>query len=163
MTLFLRQKIEDDIFQKIYGNMVYFSNVLKRWSSQKKIALKYDASCIFWNDGISSPKIWYFFFGRKMKEDLSQEIQGNMTFSLYMYKWYKYDISFGQKISKMIFYQKKRLKVVDTLDWHYRKSSNDSLYFYRDLLRRFALLLSSQKKLGHLIYRTEIWFLYQFI
>ena len=36
MILFFRQKIKDDIFQKIYGNMVFFSNVLKRCSSQKK-------------------------------------------------------------------------------------------------------------------------------
>ena len=34
----------------------------------------------------------YFFFGRKIEDDLSQEIHANMIFSVYMYKCYKYDI-----------------------------------------------------------------------
>ena len=34
-------------------------------------------------------KIWYFFFGQTMEDDLSQEIHGNITFSEYMYKCYR--------------------------------------------------------------------------
>ena len=49
--------------------------------------------------------------------------------------------------------------LIDILDWHSRKSSNDSLYFYEDLYRRFYILLSSEKKTGNLIYRIEIWLL----
>ena len=52
--------------------------------SKKKITLEYDLSYIIW-------KI-YFFFGRKMEDDLSQEIHGNIIFSVYMYKCYKYNI-----------------------------------------------------------------------
>ena len=67
------------------------------------------------------------------------------------------------KKSKMIFSWKKTLKG----DWHSRsysrKSSNDSLYFYGDLHRRFHILLSSDKNPGNLIYRIEIWLLLQFI
>ena len=34
---------------------------------------------------------------------------------------------------------------VDILDWHSRKSSNDSLYFYGDLFKCFHILLSNKK------------------
>ena len=37
------------------------------------------------------------FFGRKMKDDLSQEIHGNLIFSVHIYKCYKYDITLLQK------------------------------------------------------------------
>ena len=38
-----------------------------------------------------------FSFGRKMKDNISQEIHGNMIFFVYMYKCYKYDIILLQK------------------------------------------------------------------
>ena len=58
--------------EKIHGNMTFSSNAPKRWSFQKKIALKYDLSCcIIWkDDNLFFPKI---FFRRKMKDDISQE------------------------------------------------------------------------------------------
>ena len=66
-------------------------------------------------------------------------------------------------VTNIIFSRKNTLKG----DWHSRlhsrKSSNDSLYFYGDLHRRFHILLSSEKKSGNLIYRIEIWLLLQFI
>ena len=114
----------------MHGNMIFSSNVLKRWSFQKKI---------LWKDGIFYLQIWYFFFGRKMKDDLSQEM---------CYKC----INVTKKI---------RLKVIDNLAWHSRKSSNGSLYFYGDLHRRFHILLKN--KTEDLIYRIEIWLLLQFI
>ena len=68
-----------------------------------------------------------------------------------------------QKKSKMIISRKNTLKG----DWHSRsyprKSSNDSLYFYGYLHRRFHILLSSEKNPGNLIYRIEIWLLLQSI
>ena len=80
-----------------------------------------------------------------MKDGLSQEIHGNMIFSVYVYKWYKYNITPLQKKLKMIFSRKNTPKV----DWHSRlhsrKGSNNSLYFYGDLHRRFHILLSSEK------------------
>ena len=45
---------------------------------------------------------------------------------------------------------------IDILDWHSRKSFNDSLYFYRDLFKCFHMLLSNEKKSENLIY-IEIW------
>ena len=62
--------------KKINGNMIFSSNVLKRWSSQKNNA-----------------RTWHFFFSkiryffrRKVKDDLSQKIHGNMMFSVYSVK-----------------------------------------------------------------------------
>ena len=68
--------------KKIHGNMICSSNVLKRWSFQK--------SCTgIWPFLYSEerwhfffPKIWYFFYRRKMKDDISQKIHGNMMFSV---------------------------------------------------------------------------------
>ena len=37
-------------------------------------------------------------------------------------------------------------KVIDTLDLHPRKSSNNDMYFHGGLYRRFHILLSSEKK-----------------
>ena len=49
--------------------------------------------------GVFFWKLSYFLFGRKIKDDLSQEIHGNMILSVYMYKCYKYDITLLQKKS----------------------------------------------------------------
>ena len=53
-----------------------------------------------------SRKFDIFSLEEKMKEDLSQEIHGNTTFSVYMYKWYKYDISLQPKNIKADFISK---------------------------------------------------------
>ena len=45
-----------------------------------------------------------------MNDDLSYKIQGNMIFSVYMYKCYKYDITLLPKKAKIIFSQKNTLK-----------------------------------------------------
>ena len=37
MILHLRRKMKDDLSQKIHGNMIFSSNVLKRWSFQKRL------------------------------------------------------------------------------------------------------------------------------
>ena len=151
--------------RKIQENTISSSNVLKRWSFQKRStriwsSLDYKEWWYF-----SFPKIWsYFLDGKwkiiflkkymerwylilirkydivlvwKIKDDLSQEIYGNMIFSVYMYKCYKYDITLLPKKQRLSSPKKMHLKVIDVLDWHSRKSSNDSLYFYGDLLRRF--------------------------
>ena len=44
-----------------------------------------------------------FFFGWKIKDDLSQEIHGNMIFSVHTCKCYKHDITLLPKKSKTIF------------------------------------------------------------
>ena len=70
--------------------------------------MEYDLSSIIWKYDIFSPKTWYFFFGLKIKDDLSQEIHGNIILSVYMYKSYENDIL--PKKSKKIFDGKNTLK-----------------------------------------------------
>ena len=64
--------------------------------SKKNMALEYDLSCIIWKDRIFHPENTIFCLWTK--DDLSQEIHGNMIFSVYMYKCYKYDIILQKKI-----------------------------------------------------------------
>ena len=84
--------------EKIHENMIFSSNVLKRSSFQKKKKKKKHWNMIFL---VLSEKISrkYFFpgkhdilFGRKMKDDLSQEIHGYMISSVYTYRCYKHDV-----------------------------------------------------------------------
>ena len=62
VILFFGRKMKDDLSQKILGNMmfsvyqihgniIFSSNVLKRWSFQKKTILEYDLSCIIRKEG----------------------------------------------------------------------------------------------------------------
>ena len=152
------------IFQKNkHGNMIFLQMPRKDGLTKKNRTgiwpfLYYLERWVFF-----PRKICYFFFGWKMKDGHSQEVHGNMIFSVYMYRCYKYDITLLQKKSKMIFFQKNTV----TGDWHSRshsrKNSNDSLYFYGDLHRRFHILLSSEKKKRNLMYRIETWLLLQII
>ena len=45
-----------------------------------------------------------------MKDDLSQKIHGNIIFSVYMFKCYKYDVTLLPKKAKIIFSRKITLK-----------------------------------------------------
>ena len=109
------------------------------------------------------PKTWYFFLGQEARDDLSQEIHGNMIFPVYTYGCYKRGVTpLCQKKSKMVLSRKRDLKVVDVLDWHPRKGSSNSLYFHGDLYERFHVFLSCEKT-ENSIYRSEVWLLLQFI
>ena len=134
-----------------------FPNVLKRWSFQK-IAMEYDLFCIITKDDICfSQKYDIFSLDGKWKMTFLKKIQENMTLFVYLYKCYKYDISILPKKQRWSSPKKRHLKVtflaslkiwyssykmwyfcwstilIDILDWHSRKSLNDSLYFYGDL------------------------------
>ena len=83
MMLFFRRKMKDDLYQKIHVNMIFSSNVLKRWSFQKKshwnmilIASSGKVAFVFLENMIFS--LW-----REMKDGLSQKIHGSMIFSVY--------------------------------------------------------------------------------
>ena len=116
MILPLWQEMRDNISKKIYGKMIFCSNILKRWYFQKN-ALEYDLSCIIWKDRIFLAKRWSFFFGRKLKDDLSEEMHGNMIFSVCTCRCHKHDIvPLSQKKSKIIFSCKNAPKC----DWHSR-------------------------------------------
>ena len=74
-----------------------------KYGLSRKIALEY----IFF--AMSEKMVFRFsrkheiFFRRKMKDDLSQKTHGNMIFSVYMCKCYKYDITLLSKKAKIIF------------------------------------------------------------
>ena len=154
MTLFFRRKMKDDLSQKIPRNMIYSSNILKRWSFQK---YRTEIWSFFYHKErwhFFFPKIWYVFYGRKMKDGLSQKIRRSMMFSICSVKVVflfptNMKSPFWQK-SKDDLFQKNtpkddisgitekdninpRKDNIGILGLHSRKSSNDSLYFYRDL------------------------------
>ena len=83
--------------EKIHESMIFSSNVLKRWSFFLKKKKKHWNLIFLVLSGKISRK--YFFpgkhdilFGRRMKDDLSQEIHGYMIFSVYTYRCYKHDV-----------------------------------------------------------------------
>ena len=85
MMLFFRRKMKDDLSQKkkIHRKMIFSWNAPKRWSFQKKWCLNMIFLVLSGKIGVFFPEN-IFFFGRKMKDDLFQEIHGSMIFSVYM-------------------------------------------------------------------------------
>ena len=96
-VLFFRQKMKDDLPKKQTWKYDISSNAPKRWSDQKKSHWNMTFLVLSGKMVFFPRKICYFFFGWKMKDDHSQEIHGNMIFSVYMYRCYKYDITLLQK------------------------------------------------------------------
>ena len=148
MILHLRRKMKDDLSQKIHGNMIFSSNVLKRWSFQKRL-LRWGMIFI-----VLSGKM--VFFPENM---IFLPWAGSEGWPFSRNTW-KYDIfcvhvrvlqtwchaPLPKKNQRWSYPAKIHLKVIDVLDWHPRKSSSNSLYFHGDLYRRFHVLLSSEKK-----------------
>ena len=62
MILFFRHKMKSDLSQEIHKNMIFSSNLLKRWSLQEKVALEYDLSGILWKDGIFLSENIFFYW-----------------------------------------------------------------------------------------------------
>ena len=122
MILPLGRKMKDDLFQKLHRNMIFSADILKRWHLQKNCAralsfLYYQGRWYFF------PEKMIFFFGRKMKDHISQEISGNTIFSVYTCRCYKRGTTaFCQKNQRQPSPAKIHLKVIDTLDWYPRKS-----------------------------------------
>ena len=170
MILFFRRKMKDDLSQKnawkydiffkcsekvvfpkkSHWNMIFLLSSGKmaflfpkymtfflrteneRWSFSKNI-WKYNVFCMFGKNGIFfSLQIWNYPTVKKAKIIFSRKIHLKMMILI---------------LEKMIL----------ALDWHSRKSSNDSLYLYGYLFECFHILFSSEKKPGNLIYRIEIW------
>ena len=74
--------------KKIQGNMIFSSNVLKRWSFEKgprqdMIFLALSGKMVFF------PENMIFFPWAGSERDPSQEIHGTMVFSVYTYRCYK--------------------------------------------------------------------------
>ena len=65
---FLKNTWRCDIFFRPSEKMVF----------PKRAASAHELPCIIWKDGICFSKTWPFFIGQKVKDDLSQEINGNI-------------------------------------------------------------------------------------
>ena len=138
--------MEDDLFQKNTRKYDIFFTSSEKKVFSKRAALGHDLSCIIWKDGIFFPKTWYFFLGQEASDDLSQEIHGNMIFSVYTCGCYKPGVTLpSQKNQGWPYPTKIHLKVIDVLDWHPGKSSSNSFYLHRDLYGRFHVMLSREK------------------
>ena len=150
MILTLDRKWKMIFFQKKNTRKydIFLRSSEKKVFSKQKTAPRHDLSCIIWRDGIFFPKTRYFFLGQEASDDLPQEIHGYMMFSVYKYGCYKPGVtpSCQKKNQRWSYPAKIHLKVIDFLDWHPGKSSNNSLYLHRDLYGRFHVMLSSQKK-----------------
>ena len=136
--------------------MIFYSNVLKRWSFQK------DRTGI-WSFLLYLER-WHFFpenmnflLWTEKERWFSQEVHGNMKFSLHTHRRYKHEtVCLRQKKYQRWCYPTKiRSTVIDILDWHCRKCFNNSLYFHGDLW--------SKKTPRNLIYRIELWLSFQII
>ena len=130
--------------------MIFSSNVLKRWSFQKELSwgmtfLVLSGRWYFF------PKNMIFFLERKVRDDLSQKIHGNMIFSVCTHGCYKRGTTPllprppCQENQRWSYPTKIHLKMIYFLDLHSRKSSGNSRYFRGDPYRRFHALLSSEK------------------
>ena len=113
--IFFRQKMKDDLCHNNSWKYDIFFKCSEKMVFPKKshwnmIFLALSGKMVFFY-----LKIRHFFFRRKMKDDISQEIHGNMILSVYMCKCYKYDITLLPKKSKTI-------PPENTLkgDWHSR-------------------------------------------
>ena len=80
------------IFLEKYKEIRYFLQMFWKDELLKKIALEYDLSCIIWKDGISFSNAC-FLIEQEMKDDFSQEIQGNMIFSSNVLKRWSFEKS----------------------------------------------------------------------
>ena len=157
----------------------------KKWKIifLKKYMEKWYFVQIFWKDGIFKKMHWNMIFlvlsGKMvffwLKDDLFSLDENWKTIFLkkYMETWYFLYVRAGATSMILCLSPKRNqrssspakmhLRAIDILDWHSRKSANNSLYFYRDPYRRFHILLSSEEDPGNLIYRIEVWLPLQFI
>ena len=127
--------------KKIHWNMIYSSNVPKRWSFQTNCTgiwsfLYHEERWHFF-----FPKILYFFTDEKWKVIFLKKYMEIWCF-LYVGK---VGISFSTGITKKEDIHPRRYS-----SWH-------SLYFYGDLFKSFHTLLSNKKNSGNLNYRVENW------
>ena len=83
IILFVRRKMKDDFKTNTWKYGIIFK-CPEKMVFPKKIALEYVLSCIIWKNGTFSLENMIFFLGWKMKDDLSQEVHGNMILSVYM-------------------------------------------------------------------------------
>ena len=148
----------------MHENMIFSSNVPKKCSFQKKIALWYDLSCIIWK--------MFFFSGRY---DIFFDGKWKMIFlKKYMEIWYflyvcinvtNMILPFCKKNQRWSSPEKIHLMVIDILDRILERVPAILCTFMETLIGVFIYCFPVKKtqKTRNLIYRIEIWLLLQFI
>ena len=153
-------------FQKSHAGIWSFLYCRERSSFSKKYTEIWHFLQTFWKDGIFKKGRWdmiflvlsgkmAFFFSRK-HDIFSLGRKWEMTFlKKYIEIWYFLCTRTGvtnvvphssaKKNQRWSNSAKIHRNMIDVLDWHPRKSSSNSLYFHKDLYRRFHALLSSEK------------------
>ena len=83
MILHLRRKMKDDLSQKNTRKYDIFLKCSEKMDFSKRTGPGHDLSCTIQKGGIFSRKHGIFSLdGKREKDDLSQEIHGNMIFSI---------------------------------------------------------------------------------
>ena len=144
-----RQKMKVDLSRKKYMKIWYFLQMFWKDGLFKKIYLEYDITCIIWKGGLFPRKNDIFSLDGKWKMILLKKCMAIWYF-LYIRIAVSNMISCpsAKKKSKIILQKKSKLhlKVIDILDWHSRKSSNNSLYFYGDLYKCSYIAFQKKKQ-----------------
>ena len=145
MILHVRRKMKDDLSQKKYTEIWYFLQTFWKDGLFKKGRAGTWSFLYYLERLYFFPKTWYFFRGRKVR----------VTFLKKYMEIYFLGTCEGvtnvaprpsvKKNQRWSYPAKIHLKVINVLDWHSRKSSNNSLYFYGDRYRCFHVLFSSEK------------------
>ena len=147
MILLLGQKMKDDLSKKNtwkYDILFKCSEkmVFSERSSRNMVFLVLSGKTVFFSrecDVFSLDRKWKITFHKKYAEVRNflyiRTSVTNLT-----------SRPTAKKNQKWSYPAKIHLKVIEILDLRSRKSSNNSLYFYGDLYRRFHILLSSEKK-----------------
>ena len=111
MILDLRRKMKDDLSQKKLTKIWYFLQTFWKDSLFKK---GHAGAWSFWyylERWYFFPKTRYFFLGQEARDDRSQEMHGNMIFSVYLYGCYKRGFTYlCQKKSMMVLSRKIHLR-----------------------------------------------------
>ena len=155
--------------KKIHGNMTYSSNVLKRWSFIKT-ALEYNLFLLLGKMRFLFPENIIFFLPMENERwSFSKNTWKCDVFCMLGkdgFLFLAFEITLLSKKQKWSFPQIIHLKMtflallknihprkddIAILNWHSRKSSNDSLYFYRDCFKCFHISLSNENKPENLL------------
>ena len=125
--IFLKQYTKYDIFVKCSEKMVF----------SKRTTPGHGISCTIWKGGIFYRKHGIFSLdGKRQRNDLSQEIHGNMIFSV-RYVPRRLAKKKKKKNQRRPYPAKIHVKVMDIPDRHPRKSSSNSLYLHERPLQAF--------------------------
>ena len=173
LILFYRRKMKDDLSQKKYMETWYFLQMPRKDGLSKKIALKYDLSCL-----IIAQKMKFFikdffskcdqirvsgkmvFFSRKY-DIFSLDRNERRSFSRNIWKYTNMILRFYQKNQRWSSSEKIRLEVIDILDRILERVPT-ILCTFMETFKGVFIYCFPVKKLGNLMYRIEIWLLLQF-